>query len=443
MLDKDSIWKTIKEDLQDSLDNVSFNTWVKDTVPLAYQQPYLHLQVPSELHKDYWENILAPKVIELVFSKQKIDLVPKISVIGSDINSQKTIEKKAKSIQVIKNNTSLNDKYTFDSFVVGKNNQLANAAALAVSDAPGRLYNPLFIYGGVGLGKTHLMEAIGNAMSKKNQNVIIKYVPSETFTNDFVKAIQNNTQEEFRNKYRNVDLLLVDDIQFFADKEGTQEEFFHTFNALYDSEKQIVLTSDKLPSEIPKLQERLVSRFQWGLSVDIEAPDLETRLAILKRKAESNHIDISENCLNIIATKISSNVRELEGALSRVQAFAQLKKQQITEDLVNESLKNLNLSSKPKVTINVIQKKVAKYFNIDIEDLKGKKRSKEIVIPRQIAMFLARELTNASLPKIGKSFGGKDHTTVLHACDKISKQIDINYQVNEDIKKLKEEIANI
>ncbi|MBO8441844.1 MAG: chromosomal replication initiator protein DnaA [Firmicutes bacterium] len=443
MLDKDSIWKTIKEDLQDSLDNVSFNTWVKDTVPLAYQQPYLHLQVPSELHKDYWENILAPKVIELVFSKQKIDLVPKISVIGSDINSQKTIEKKAKSIQVIKNNTSLNDKYTFDSFVVGKNNQLANAAALAVSDAPGRLYNPLFIYGGVGLGKTHLMEAIGNAMSKKNQNVVIKYVPSETFTNDFVKAIQNNTQEEFRNKYRNVDLLLVDDIQFFADKEGTQEEFFHTFNALYDSEKQIVLTSDKLPSEIPKLQERLVSRFQWGLSVDIEAPDLETRLAILKRKAESNHIDISENCLNIIATKISSNVRELEGALSRVQAFAQLKKQQITEDLVNESLKNLNLSSKPKVTINVIQKKVAKYFNIDIEDLKGKKRSKEIVIPRQIAMFLARELTNASLPKIGKSFGGKDHTTVLHACDKISKQIDINYQINEDIKKLKEEIANI
>ena len=443
MLDKDSIWKTIKEDLQDSLDNVSFNTWVKDTVPLAYQQPYLHLQVPSELHKDYWENILAPKVIELVFSKQKIDLVPKISVIGSDINSKKTIEKKAKSIQVIKNNTSLNDKYTFDSFVVGKNNQLANAAALAVSDAPGRLYNPLFIYGGVGLGKTHLMEAIGNAMSKKNQNVVIKYVPSETFTNDFVKAIQNNTQEEFRNKYRNVDLLLVDDIQFFADKEGTQEEFFHTFNALYDSEKQIVLTSDKLPSEIPKLQERLVSRFQWGLSVDIEAPDLETRLAILKRKAESNHIDISENCLNIIATKISSNVRELEGALSRVQAFAQLKKQQITEDLVNESLKNLNLSSKPKVTINVIQKKVAKYFNIDIEDLKGKKRSKEIVIPRQIAMFLARELTNASLPKIGKSFGGKDHTTVLHACDKISKQIDINYQINEDIKKLKEEIANI
>ena len=442
MLDKDSIWKTIKEDLQDSLDNVSFNTWVKDTVPLAYQQPYLHLQVPSELHKDYWENILAPKVIELVFSKQKIDLVPKISVIGSDINSQKTIEKKAKSIQVIKNNTSLNDKYTFDSFVVGKNNQLANAAALAVSDAPGRLYNPLFIYGGVGLGKTHLMEAIGNAMSKKKQNVVIKYVPSETFTNDFVKAIQNNTQEEFRNKYRNVDLLLVDDIQFFADKEGTQEEFFHTFNALYDSEKQIVLTSDKLPSEIPKLQERLVSRFQWGLSVDIEAPDLETRLAILKRKAESNHIDISENCLNIIATKISSNVREL-GALSRVQAFAQLKKQQITEDLVNESLKNLNLSSKPKVTINVIQKKVAKYFNIDIEDLKGKKRSKEIVIPRQIAMFLARELTNASLPKIGKSFGGKDHTTVLHACDKISKQIDINYQINEDIKKLKEEIANI
>ena len=287
MLDKDSIWKTIKEDLQDSLDNVSFNTWVKDTVPLAYQQPYLHLQVPSELHKDYWENILAPKVIELVFSKQKIDLVPKISVIGSDINSQKTIEKKAKSIQVIKNNTSLNDKYTFDSFVVGKNNQLANAAALAVSDAPGRLYNPLFIYGGVGLGKTHLMEAIGNAMSKKKQNVVIKYVPSETFTNDFVKAIQNNTQEEFRNKYRNVDLLLVDDIQFFADKEGTQEEFFHTFNALYDSEKQIVLTSDKLPSEIPKLQERLVSRFQWGLSVDIEAPDLETRLAILKRKAES------------------------------------------------------------------------------------------------------------------------------------------------------------
>ncbi|GAF36844.1 chromosomal replication initiator protein DnaA [Lentilactobacillus farraginis DSM 18382 = JCM 14108] len=282
------------------------------------------------------------------------------------------------------------------------------------------------------------MQAIGNKRLEDHPETNVKYVTSEAFTNDFINAIQTNRTEEFRREYRNVDLLMVDDIQFFAQKEGTQEEFFHTFNDLYNNDKQIVLTSDRVPQEIPKLQERLVSRFAWGLPVDITPPDLETRIAILKSKAKLDDLAIPNETLSYIAGQINSNVRELEGALSRVQAYSKLKNEPITTDLVYEALKGLKLAkANNELSIMDIQNKVASYFHVTISDLKGKKRMKSIVIPRQIAMYLSREMTNNSLPKIGKEFGGKDHTTVIHACDKIAEVIKIDADIRKEISDIK------
>jgi len=303
------------------------------------------------------------------------------------------------------------------------------------------MYNPLFFYGGVGLGKTHLMHAIGNKLLETDPNSKVKYVTSEAFTNDLINAIQTGTQESFREEYRNVDLLLVDDIQFFANKEATQEEFFHTFNALYEDDKQIVLTSDRLPNEIPKLQDRLVSRFKWGLSVDITPPDLETRIAILRNKADLEGIDIPDDTLSYIAGQIDSNVRELEGALARVQAYSRLNNSPITTSLVADALKSLNLSNKlSEVSIPVIQEKVAKYYHVTMAELKGKKRNKQIVMPRQIAMYLSRELTDSSLPRIGNEFGGKDHTTVIHAYDKIAAALKTDLDLQQAIGDLKSQL---
>jgi chromosomal replication initiator protein len=319
---------------------------------------------------------------------------------------------------------------------------MAHAAALIVSEEPGKLYNPLFFYGGVGLGKTHLMQAIGNKRLEDHPETNVKYVTSEAFTNDFINAIQTNRTEEFRREYRDVDILMVDDIQFFAQKEGTQEEFFHTFNALYNNNKQIVLTSDRVPQEIPKLQERLVSRFAWGLPVDITPPDLETRIAILKNKAKLDNLAIPNDTLAYIAGQIDSNVRELEGALSRVQAYSKLKNEPVTTDLVYEALRGLKLTkTSQELSIVDIQNKVASYFHVSISDLKGKKRMKSIVMPRQIAMYLSREMTSNSLPKIGKEFGGKDHTTVIHACDKIAEIIKIDADLRREIADIKSELS--
>ncbi|MCF6418357.1 MAG: chromosomal replication initiator protein DnaA [Furfurilactobacillus sp.] len=442
MVDKNTLWDGLKESFRANLSPVTFNTWVESALPLSYQPPRFVLQVPSQLHKDYWERTLTPKLVEFAFSDFQAELEPEY-VIEGEQPVQPTVKEPvtdAATTEVANHANSLNDKYTFDTFVIGKGNQMANAAAMAVSEEPGTLYNPLFLYGGVGLGKTHLMHAIGHAMIARNPNTNVMYVTSEEFTNDMVMSIRDKTQEQFRLKYRYVDLLLVDDIQFFADKEGTQEEFFHTFEQLYNNSKQIVLTSDRLPNEIPKLQDRLVSRFKWGLSVDITAPDLETRIAILRNKAEREQIEIPDDALEIIASQVNSNVRELEGALARVQAYSRLQKKPIDEDLVHNALKSLNLESKPTLTIELIQQKVASYFDVNLVDLKGKKRMKEIVVPRQIAMYLARELTNSSLPKIGKAFGGKDHTTVLHSCDKIAESISNDAKLAENIQQLKIEI---
>ncbi|MGV0168399.1 chromosomal replication initiator protein DnaA [Furfurilactobacillus sp. WILCCON 0119] len=445
MVDKNTLWDGLKESFRSNLSPVTFNTWVESAQPLSYQAPHFRLQVPSQLHKDYWERTLTPKLVEFAFSDFQAELEPEYIIEGQApaaiVDEQAPAADKQQSVKPVSNHAdSLNEKYTFDTFVIGKGNQMANAAAMAVSEEPGTLYNPLFLYGGVGLGKTHLMHAIGHAMIATNPNTNVMYVTSEEFTNDMVMSIRDKTQEQFRQKYRYVDLLLVDDIQFFADKEGTQEEFFHTFEQLYNNSKQIVLTSDRLPNEIPKLQDRLVSRFKWGLSVDITAPDLETRIAILRNKAEREHIEIPDDALEIIASQVNSNVRELEGALARVQAYAHLQKTGITEELVHNALKSLNLENKPTLTIELIQQKVADYFDVNLTDLKGKKRMKEIVVPRQIAMYLARELTNSSLPKIGKAFGGKDHTTVLHSCDKIAESLPTDSKLAENIQQLKIEI---
>ncbi|SHE88996.1 chromosomal replication initiator protein [Atopostipes suicloacalis DSM 15692] len=440
--DQNSIWIYLKDKFKEDLSKVSFDTWIDSAQVLTVSNQMIMIQVPTTLHKEYWENHLATRIVEYIYEYAGQEITPRF--ITKDEQEQQDQEEEIieipNNIQTISRSSELNSKYTFDTFVIGKGNQMAHAAALVVSEEPGTIYNPLFFYGGVGLGKTHLMHAIGHQYLSINPDKNVKYVSSETFANDFIMSIQNRTQEEFRKKYRTVDLLLVDDIQFFADKEGTQEEFFHTFNALYDDRKQIVLTSDRLPNEIPKLQERLVSRFAWGLSVDITPPDLETRIAILRKKADAERLEIPNDTLSYIAGQIDSNIRELEGALVRVQAFATMQNREISTSLAADALKSMIKGSDKEVTIEKIQKDVARYYNITIEDLKGRRRVKAIVTPRQIAMYLARELTDASFPKIGSEFGGKDHTTVLHAHEKITNAIKEDTKMKREIEEIKDRL---
>ncbi len=440
--DQNSIWIYLKNRFKENLSKVSFDTWIDSAQVLTVSNQMITILVPTTLHKEYWENHLATRIVEYIYEYAGQEITPRF-VTKDEQDQQEQEEEVPQSpvnTPIINRSSELNSKYTFDTFVIGKGNQMAHAAALVVSEEPGTIYNPLFFYGGVGLGKTHLMHAIGHQYLSINPDKNVKYVSSETFANDFIGSIQNRTQEEFRNKYRTVDLLLVDDIQFFADKEGTQEEFFHTFNALYDDRKQIVLTSDRLPNEIPKLQERLVSRFAWGLSVDITPPDLETRIAILRKKADAERLEIPNDTLSYIAGQIDSNIRELEGALVRVQAFATMQNREITTSLAADALKSMVKSADKEVTIAKIQQDVARFYNITVEDLKGRRRVKSIVTPRQIAMYLAREMTDASFPKIGSEFGGKDHTTVLHAHEKISKLIQEDSKMKNEINAIKEKL---
>jgi chromosomal replication initiator protein len=435
--------------LQDSykkeMNPVSYNTWIEPAMPLSFQNNELIIEVPTAIQKNYWEKNLAGKILETFFMMSGEEILPIfVTPDESDVYKQRGTEKNIELPTTNEPNISmLNPKYTFDTFVIGKGNQMAHAAALVVAEDPGSIYNPLFFYGGVGLGKTHLMHAIGHQMLAKRPHAKIKYVSSENFTNDFINSIQKNKMEDFRNEYRTVDLLLVDDIQFLVNKEGTQEEFFNTFEELYRNNKQIVLTSDRLPNEIPTLPQRLVSRFAWGLSVDITPPDLETRTAILRKKAEAENLEIPDDTLSYIAGQIDSNIRELEGALVRVQAFATIQSADITTSLAAEALKALQ-SSEPlrQVSILQIQEEVASYYHIQLKDLKGKKRVKSIVVPRQIAMFLAREMTDNSLPKIGAEFGGKDHTTVIHAHEKIQQLLKHDSTIQNEISEIKGLLLN-
>lgn len=432
------LWKRLDEQFHNSFEPVSYETWVSQVKPIKITDNTLILQLPSPFHRDYWQRHLVDQATEMLrnFSGEDLDL----KLVVPDENEGDEVKKASHSDpqMVYGHDTHLNEKYTFDNFVIGNGNYLAQAAALSAAEEPGQVYNPLNIYGGVGLGKTHLMQAIGHEVLHRNPEAKVKYVTSEEFANDFINSIQTRRQEEFRREYRSVDLLLVDDIQFFADKEATQQEFFHTFNKLYENKKQIVLTSDRLPSEIPKLEDRLVSRFRWGLSADITPPDLETRIAILRNKALAEGLEIDDQTLSYIASQIDTNIRELEGALVRVQAYATINKIDITLETAMTALQGLKeMSAKNGLSISKIQEVVAQYFHLQVGDLTGKKRTKNIVVPRQIAMYLARELTDNSLPKIGKEFGGKDHTTVIHAHEKIMKLQNHDTELTNNLNDLK------
>lgn len=332
----------------------------------------------------------------------------------------------------------LNTKNTFDTFVIGSGNRFAHAASLAVAEAPAKAYNPLFIYGGVGLGKTHLMHAIGHYVLEHNPSAKVVYLSSEKFTNEFINSIRDNKTEEFRNKYRKVDVLLIDDIQFLAGKESTQEEFFHTFNTLHEESKQIVISSDRQPKEIPTLEDRLRSRFEWGLITDIAPPDLETRIAILRKKAIADKLTVPNEVMLYIANQIDSNIRELEGALTRVVAYSSLVGETITPDVAARALKSIIQEGAPSsLNIGDIKRSVGEHYHIEIDEFASKKRTKTIAFPRQVAMYLSRELTDNSLPKIGDEFGGRDHTTVLHAHEKISSLLKEDILLQEDVKQIK------
>ena len=437
--DYHEIWERIVEIIKNELTSTSYNTWLVHIKPVAIIDNILYLSTPNNFTKNIingrYNNILYDAVLKATNKKLEI------KVLSEDENEYKQIKETIdKQIQMDSNTIStLNPKYTFDTFVVGNSNKLAHAACLAVAQAPAKAYNPLFIYGGVGLGKTHLMHAIGHFINKQQNILKIMYVTSETFTNELVNSIKDDKNEEFRNKYRNIDILLIDDIQFIAKKERTQEEFFHTFNTLYEASKQIIVSSDRPPKEIPTLEERLRSRFEWGLIADIQPPDYETRIAILKKKAQTENLNIPDDVLAYVAEKIQSNIRELEGALVRIVAFSNLTKSNIDLDLTKDALKEIVSNKTRQITAKLIQEEVCKYYNIRLEDFKSRKRTKNIAYPRQIAMYLSREMTDLSLPKIGEEFG-KDHTTVIHAYDKISNEIKEDEYLKTQIEELKKRI---
>jgi chromosomal replication initiator protein len=425
--DTASIWENTLKLIREELAEVSYNTWFKVIQPIEIADEYVILCAPNEFIK----NILETRYITLIFNalQQVTSREYEIKIILPEEKESGAVGRSGQ-VQGSKGDTPesdigiLNPKYTFDTFVIGNSNRFAHAASLAVSEAPAKAYNPLFIYGGVGLGKTHLMHAIGHYILRNNPRTRVVYTTSEKFTNDLINSIRDDKNVEFRNRYRTTDVLLVDDIQFIADKERTQEEFFHTFNSLYEASKQIIISSDRPPKEIPTLEDRLRSRFEWGLICDIQPPDFETRIAILKKKAKLENIETPDEVLIFIAKKIESNIRELEGALIRVAAYSSLTNREINMELTQEALKDFFSNSKPRmITVDLIKRVVSEYYSIRIEDFKSKKRTRAIAFPRQVAMYLTRELTDLSLPKIGEEFGGRDHTTVLHAYDKISAEI--------------------
>jgi chromosomal replication initiator protein len=448
------LWAKVLAISKRNLGDQSFQTWLMPIKAKSLLHNTLTLEVPNKFFqswiKEHYLEIIKG-VLQTVTQSQDITVELAItqtqSVLqqGEEKTKPKSISKRWFLRKPTKEQVqpqiqfNLNPKYTFENFVVGPSNRFAHAASLAVAESPARSYNPLFIYGGVGLGKTHLMQAIGTHIIKHNPQTKVTYISSEKFTNQLINAIQYRTTTKFRETYRSVDILLIDDIHFIAGKEATQEEFFHTFNSLYDAHKQIVLSSDRSPKDIPTLEERLVSRFEWGLVTDIQAPDLETRIAILNKKMEQNSIAVPEEVVFFIADKIKLNIRELEGALIRVVAYASLTNEKITLDLTRSVLKDMLLEEK-KVSIDEIQKKVASFFDIRLWDLKAKKRNRAVVYPRQIAMYLARTFTDFSLPDIGEYFGGRDHTTVLHAYEKIRQDLQRDPKLKDSLDKLIMEI---
>lgn len=437
-----TLWEKTLSLLKNELTEISFNTWIKTIQPSSINSESIELAVPAEFNKGILESryaMLIKNALRQASSREyNINFVV---LTQEDINKP---QRKKNNIETIENDfvSLLNPKYTFDTFVIGNSNRLAHAASVAVAESPAKAYNPLFLYGGVGLGKTHLMHAIGHFTMSNNSSLKVLYVSSEKFTNELINAIKDDRNEQFRNKYRTIDILLIDDIQFIGGKERTQEEFFHTFNALYEANKQIIISSDKPPKEIITLEERLRSRFEWGLIADIQPPDLETRIAILRKKAQLENIFVEDEVITFIADKIASNIRELEGALNRVVAYASLTDNTISVELASEALKDILAAHKVKVVnAQSIIETVSRHFDLSPDDFISKKRNREISFPRQIAMYLCRELTDMSLPKIGDAFGGRDHTTVIHACDKINDFTKQRSDVRRTVEELKRNIV--
>ena len=413
------LWTTLHTHARNEMQNQNASLWLDTCEPISLEKNVLVLDTGNLFVKEQIQKNLLPELEELARSlgiAEKISLQVTMSVRSTE--EQTRAEQLTRPSYSMK--TGLNQSYEFETFVVGKSNRLAHASSLAVAQNPGSAYNPLFIWGGVGLGKTHLMHAIGHYVLENAPQAKVAYVSSEKFTNELISAIQNNRTQDFKNKYRTMDLLLIDDIQFLANKESTQEEFFHTFNSLYDAKKQIVISSDRPPKEIQSIEERLVSRFEWGLVMDIQPPDLETRIAILKKKAELRNFVVPDEVIYFLAQNIPSNIRELEGALNRTMACSQLSSEEITTENVANWLKDtIRTISKDPVSIERIQELVSEAFKIKLDDLIGNKRTADIALARQAAMYLAREMTDASLQQIGRAFKKKDHTTVLHACRRI------------------------
>ena len=439
----DLLWQNTLSLLEQEMIRPSFETWIKVLQPVSYENGCFVLGTTRQIVKEWVETrylSLIRKSLEAVIDQP---VLVSLSLLASEPANTPTtndsiLTKAMKDPAIVEvkssytptshrsleeNISPLNPKYTFDSFVIGNSNRFAHAAALAVAEVPAKVYNPFFIYGGVGLGKTHLMHAIGHRILQIHPESKVLYISSEKFTNDFINAIMSGHPDSFRNRYRNIDVLLIDDIQFLAKKEQTQEEFFHTFNALHEANKQIIISSDRPPKDIPTLEDRLRSRFEWGLTTDIQSPDLETRIAILRKKALLENISMPNDVIVYISSRIDNNIRELEGAFNRVNAYAFLNRSPINIDLAMDALKDLFPKEKAsQVTPIKIQEAVANHFKIKIDDLKSKRRTRNVTVPRQLAMYLCRELTDLSLPKIGELFGGRDHTTVIHAYEKVNRE---------------------
>jgi len=434
------IWQEAKEKIKSRIGDTSFETWISST-QVKEDKNCLILEVPDKFFKDWLETHYLEIIKEcLLLCGYKGEIKLKINPYLLKPSTKSKFSQLEFQFQEAQDFSHLNPRYTFENFVVGNSNKFAHAACLAVANSPGKTYNPLFIYGGVGLGKTHLLQAIAHRVKGKFSEAKVLYISAEDFTNQLIKSIQTHSTERFRNKFRNLNVLLIDDIHFLGGKESTQEEFFHTFNVLYDNHKQIVISSDRPPKELPRMEERLVSRFNWGLVVDIQPPDFETRLAILKKKIENEPIKVPTEVLEFIAEKVTSNIRELEGALVRVFAYSLIENKPITLELAKEVLKDMLKEAKLNISVDKVKRKVAEYFNISFEDLKSKKRSKTIIFPRQIAMYLVRKLTDFSLPEIARFFGKKDHTTILHSINKIEELVKKDLKVKNIVLEIENEI---
>lgn len=443
-MNNQQLWQAILGSLEISLSKANFNTWFKNTLIIEKGADFILLSVPSAFNRDWIANKyhqemlkslkgISPEIREIKYQVGGAKESQALNPPGRSPDLQKTQDNAGGKPTYNSTPSGLNPKYIFDTFIVGKNNELAHAAATAVSKSPGGQYNPMFIYGGVGLGKTHLMQAVGHKILNAQPKAKILYVTSEKFTNDYIEALKEKRIEEFKRAYRDLDALLVDDIQFLAGKESTQEEFFHTFNELRDKGRQIIITSDRPPKEIPSIEQRLISRFEWGMVADIQAPDLETRMAILRNKMEKRGVKISEEILFYIAENIQNNVRELEGALNRLAVYQQMENMGLVLEQAKSILASLVSAKKRLVSPKKIAETVAEFYNIQISDLIKQSRKKEFVKPRQIAMFIIRKELDNSFPSIGEFFGGRDHTTVMHAVGKIENLLNEKIQFKQEV----------